>query len=84
MPVCLQLERRGPAAFGSKFFANVCDATVVWGTRMRSLLFDQLAQHFSRLTETLSRDPVAVYEFEAPAQVAYDEVIQSKWIGTDR
>jgi hypothetical protein len=51
---------------------------------MRNLLFNHLEDHFSGLVHALAADPLAVYQFKEPGQIVYDDVMQAKWIGTDR
>lgn len=65
----LQLERRGPAAFGSKFFGSFADATVVWGGAMRARLFSALALHMLPLAEALAHDSLTVWEFQECPEV---------------
>jgi hypothetical protein len=65
----LQLEKRGPAAFGSKFFGTYADATVVWGGAMRSRLFSALALHMLPLAEGLAHDSLTIWDFQECPQV---------------
>jgi hypothetical protein len=51
---------------------------------MRTLLFDHLTNHFAKVSQSLSVNPLATCQFEEPGQLVYDEAIKSKWIGTDR
>jgi len=71
LPQCLilQLEKRGPAAFGSKFFGTYADATVVWGGAMRSRLFSALALHMLPLAEGLAHDSLTIWDFQECPQV---------------